>query len=113
MLTNQQMQVQIMWQRILVVLQNILNSTQDFIMENNDSLELHKQMIMLNNLFSEAREMRTELVDEAISEGNVQRMLLAVSNAENELKRIVTLSISMQSCVYVLKCFGKSVDVKC
>ncbi len=101
MFTNQQMQVQIMWQHVLVVLQNVLNRTQDFIMQHNSSLELHKQMIVLNDLFTEARELRSKLVDKAIIEGDLQTMLFEVSNAECELKRIVTLSICMRSFVYV------------
>lgn len=95
------MQVQIMWQHVLVTLQNILNCTQDVIMQNNRNLRLHKQMILLNNLFSEAREIRSKLVEEAIGEGNVQEMLSVVSNAENELKKIVALSVCMQNFVYV------------
>lgn len=95
------MQVHIIWQHVLVVLQNILTRTQDFIMENNSNLELHKQMIMLNDLYTESRDMRSEIVDKAIDEGNLDKMLSEVSKAEDELKKIVALSISMQSYVYV------------
>lgn len=101
MLTNEQMQVHIMWQHVLVVLQNILNRTQDFIMQNNKNIQLHKQLIMLNDLYGEAREMRSKMVDKAIDEGDIEEMLSEVTKAGNELKKIVSLSISMQSYVYV------------
>lgn len=101
MLTNEQMQVHIMWQHVLVVLQTILNRTQDFIMQNNDNIQLHKQLIMLNDLYGEARDMRSKMIDKAIDEGDIEEMLSEVSKAENELKKIVSLSISMQSYVYV------------
>lgn len=99
MLANQQMQVKIVWQHILVVLQNILKRTQDFIMQNNSNVQLHKQMIMLNDLYAEARDMRSKLIDKAIDEGNVEEIFSEVTNAEKELKKIVTLSICMQSYV--------------
>lgn len=95
------MQVHIMWQHVLVVLQNILNRTQDFIMQNNKNIQLHKQLIMLNDLYGEAREMRSKMVDKAIDEGDIEEMLSEVTKAGNELKKIVSLSISMQSYVYV------------
>lgn len=101
MVTNQQMQLRIIWQHVLVDLQNVLNRTQDFIMENNNSLKLHKQMVMLNSLYAEAREIRSEIVEKAIDKGNLRNMLLEVSKAENELRKIVTLSICMQSSVCV------------
>lgn len=100
MVTNQQMQMEIIWQHILIDLQNILNRTQDFIMENNNNLHLHKQMVMLNNLFTEARATRSKIVEKAIVKGNLRKMLLEVSKAENELRKIAILSIRMQSCVY-------------
>lgn len=101
MLTNEQMQVQIMWQHVLVVLQNTLNRTQDFIMQNNKNIKLHKQLIMLNDLYCEVREMRSKMVDKAIDNGDIQEMLSEVSRAGNELNKIAALSISMQSYVYV------------
>lgn len=99
MLTNQQMQMQIIWQHVLVTLQSILNRTQDIIIQNNNNLQLHKQMMILNDLYIEARETKSKIVDAAIDEGNVDRMLLEVFKAEKELKKIVRLSIKMQSYV--------------
>lgn len=101
MLTNQQMQVTIIWQHVLVVLQNILNRTQDFIMQNSKNLQLHKQMITLNDLYNKVREMISKTVDAAISEGNLEKMLSVVSKAEEELKNVIALSIRMESYVYV------------
>lgn len=101
MTTHQQIQIRMVWQNVLVDLQNILNRSQDFIMENNKDLQLHKQMVMLNNLFTEAREMRSKTVGAAIDKGDLRQMLLEVFRAENELRKIVMLAIGMQSSVYV------------
>ncbi|KAG4066361.1 hypothetical protein HA402_000585 [Bradysia odoriphaga] len=68
--------MRIIWENVLVDLQNILNRTQDFIMENNNNLKLHKQMLMLNNLYTEARESRSKMVEKAIDKGNLRKMLL-------------------------------------
>lgn len=45
--------------------------------------------------------MRSKMVDKAIDEGDIEEMLSEVTKAGNELKKIVSLSISMQSYVYV------------
>lgn len=57
-------------------------------------------MTMLNDLYTKAREMRSKIVDKTIDEGNVDEMLSEVSKAEDELKKIVALSIRMKSFVY-------------
>lgn len=101
MFGNHQIQMQIIWQDFLIVLQNIFINTQDFIIENNNNLELHKQMMILNDWYIEAREMRSTIVDKAIDEGDIDKMFSEVVKAERELKKFVSLSISMQAYVYV------------
>lgn len=58
-------------------------------------------MMTLNDLYIEVREMISKTVDAAINEGNLEKMLSVVSKAEDELKNIIALSISMESYVYV------------
>lgn len=99
MIANHQMQVQIIWQHVLFILQKILYDTQDYIIENNKNLELHNQMMVLFDLYSEARERLSNLVDEAINLGDIDRMLSEVSKAEKELKKFIALAISMQTHV--------------
>lgn len=93
--------MQIIWQDFLAVLQNIFISTQDYIIENNKNLELHNQMMILNDLYVEAREMRSNIVAKAIDKGNIDKMFSEVLKAEKELKKIVAFSITMQTYVYV------------
>lgn len=83
MLGAHETQVQIIWQHFLFVLQTIFHDTQDNIIENNENLDLHNQMLMLNDLYIEARDRRSNSIDKAIDEENVDKILLEISKAVN------------------------------